>query len=412
MAAFSSSSSSTAARQRPRQRQGHNNKEKNDKRRSNTTSTTTTKRERKGDRNSCWIAFSTVVASTVIAVVVLLGLGMPLSFRPLDSQQQQVTATATTTTTTTTPIIVDVRNKNDFYTLLGTYDHDPTSFTQGLIYQESSQQRYLVETTGNYGRSVIRIWDPLGGGGNVIIKESRLPAEYFGEGMTSFVLHDDEVHYIVLTYREGKALIYDSDLTLVDTVDIPPTSTGEAWGITTKPASVASGNVQFYVTDGSHQIHVWEMTYHGEEDEKVTDERSPHKFSLKEIYKIPVTVNFTMKKGGAESSTSATPATTVQTQSIGYINELEYDPSTDTILANVWFQSSIIRIDPTTGVVTTIYDLSQLDPIPPEVKKQDPDIVMNGIALKQTTDGGGGGGGVEWFVTGKHWPHVYHLRII
>jgi glutamine cyclotransferase len=57
--------------------------------------------------------------------------------------------------------------------------HDETASTQGLLIHEGN----FVEGTGNYGESVVRIYDMQDG---TIHKQVFMDAECFGEGITSF----------------------------------------------------------------------------------------------------------------------------------------------------------------------------------------------------------------------------------
>jgi len=85
------------------------------------------------------------------------------------------------------------------------------------------------------------------------------------------------------------------------------------------------------------------------------------------------------------------------------VNELEYDSTSNTIIANIWYQDFLVRIDPTTGFVLKIYNLQSLRPRESRGPKED---CLNGVALDTTT-----GGAVVW-VTGKWWPVVYKIRLI
>jgi glutamine cyclotransferase len=83
---------------------------------------------------------------------------------------------------------------------------------------------------------------------------------------------------------------------------------------------------------------------------------------------------------------------------LGYLNELEWDISSQTLLANIWGQDYIARIDPSTGCVLALYDLQTL--YPNRLARND---VFNGIALHPTS-------GQLW-VTGKNWPNLYQIEL-
>ena len=91
--------------------------------------------------------------------------------------------------------------------ILATYDHDPSAFTQGLTIVEegeynnetdSNKSLNLVESTGMYGESVVRVWDPASG---KVFKEQAMDAKYFGEGLTAFSTSNNQTFYMVLTYK-------------------------------------------------------------------------------------------------------------------------------------------------------------------------------------------------------------------
>jgi glutamine cyclotransferase len=81
------------------------------------------------------------------------------------------------------------------------------------------------------------------------------------------------------------------------------------------------------------------------------------------------------------------------------LNELEYIEGF--IFANVWQTNKIVKIDPATGKVVGRIDLTALAN---DARKASPKVdVLNGIAWHPDTR--------SFLVTGKHWPHVYILKI-
>lgn len=102
------------------------------------------------------------------------------------------------------------------------------------------------------------------------------------------------------------------------------------------------------------------------------------------------------------------PATLQQTGSIhvtwdghevANLNELEWVDGE--IFANIWLTNRIARIDPATGHITGFIDLTGLAPANPRDPAND---VLNGIAWDAK--------GKRLFVTGKHWPHLYEIRLL
>ena len=70
------------------------------------------------------------------------------------------------------------------------------------------------------------------------------------------------------------------------------------------------------------------------------------------------------------------------------------------VFANIWQSDFIVRIDPATGVVTGVIDLTGLLPDPVDNPADD---VLNGIAWDAA--------GRRLFVTGKNWPTLFEIRL-
>jgi glutaminyl-peptide cyclotransferase len=84
---------------------------------------------------------------------------------------------------------------------------------------------------------------------------------------------------------------------------------------------------------------------------------------------------------------------------ITQLNELEYVKGE--IFANVWQTDWLARIDPGTGQVLGLIDLSGLLALSARVPGQTD--VLNGIAYDAQND--------RLFVTGKNWPHLFEIRV-
>ena len=81
------------------------------------------------------------------------------------------------------------------------------------------------------------------------------------------------------------------------------------------------------------------------------------------------------------------------------MNELEWVDGK--IYANVYQQDAIAMIDPKSGAVEAIVDLSKLKTL----VKQHPDLdVLNGIAYHRENN--------TFFVTGKNWNQLFEIKII
>ena len=337
-------------------------------------------------------------------------------------------ATSPITTTTSRRITTTAMVDRD-WELIKTYPHDRTSFTQGLEVhpssvviqstiqddtdptdgsceaaeqhiQEQEQEEELLlltESTGMHGDSLLRIWDPSTG---VVHRETKMDSRFFAEGSTLFVDASGNEKIAVLTYQEGSILVYDAHtLQLIDTIEEwpSPTTTREGWGIAFDPFQKI-----FCVTDGSEYLHFWNLKF----------EEIPSR------PKVPVRIEeLVVVEHGI--SQVLIPRVTVETANandngpppgkrLGNLNELEWDASTNTLLANKWFEEIVIRIDPTTGAVLRIYDFSSLYPKHSRTRApgyHTTEDVFNGIAIIPNTDG------KEWLVTGKYWPNLYRVRI-
>ena len=81
------------------------------------------------------------------------------------------------------------------------------------------------------------------------------------------------------------------------------------------------------------------------------------------------------------------------------LNELEAIDGL--VWANQWYSQAIVGIDPASGAIRSIVDMS---PLVREVAAADPGGVLNGIAHDPQAD--------RWFVTGKLWPTMFEVRLV
>lgn len=242
-----------------------------------------------------------------------------------------------------------------------TVPHDSTAFTQGLVVVSRGNNEFdLFEGTGQYGQSDVRQVDlPTG---NILLK-TELPNIYFGEGITYYETPSGEGRLVQLTWQEEIAFIYDSE-TLEQISNFTfSTTLNEGWGITLRQMD---GEEMFVVSDGSSYLHFWNQSTYAE------------------FRRVQVTSR-------TDPESTSTP--------VRYLNELEWDPTTDTILSNVWYSDMIQRIDPATGFVIARYDLSSLYPDRPSIS-----ATLNGIALVPGTRD-------QIWVTGKLWPNMFRIRL-
>jgi glutamine cyclotransferase len=105
----------------------------------------------------------------------------------------------------------------DTYQIVHVYPHDPSAYTQGLIYMDG----HLYESTGLKGRSSLRMVDLPSGR---VLQRYDLPAQFFGEGLT-----DWDSNLIQVTWTSQTGFVYDSfTFSLRRTFRY----TGEGWGLT------------------------------------------------------------------------------------------------------------------------------------------------------------------------------------
>jgi glutamine cyclotransferase len=188
--------------------------------------------------------------------------------------------------------------RTDGYQTVHTYPHDPTAFTQGLVYIEG----HLYESTGLNGRSSLRMEDLYTGR---VLQKYDLPAEYFGEGLT-----DWGSNLIQLTWKAQTGFVYDRfSFSLLRSFHYP----GEGWGLT-------HDKTQLIMSDGTSYLRFLDPN------------------SFREVRRIHVT------------DETGHP--------IEELNELEYVRGE--IYANVWQTDKIARISPRTGKLLGWIDFSGL----------------------------------------------------
>lgn len=217
------------------------------------------------------------------------------------------------------------------------FPHDPEAFTQGLELRDG----VMYESTGLYGESDLRLTDP---GTGEVIDSQDLPGDEFAEGLT---LTDDAIWQI--TWQEGVAYRRDLDsLDVVETVEYE----GEGWGI-------CHDGERLIMSDGSSTL-----TF-----------RDPETFE---------------PQGTVEVELDGEP--------LQQINELECVDGQ--VWANVWQTDQIVRIDPGTGEVGAVVDVSGLLP---EDEAAGADV-LNGIAAAE--DEG------TFYITGKLWPTMFLVSFV
>ena len=261
------------------------------------------------------------------------------------SSNEQATAGIENNTASTVPAPAAIG-----YSILNSYPHDTTAFTQGLELHEGK----LIESTGLTGSSTLRMVDPTTG---KVIKEISNQKDIFAEGVTVFrdtVYQLSWQNHLVLMYRV-------KDLSLIGTV---PWS-GEGWGIT-------HDNSSLIISDGTDKLYFVE----------------PVTLKLKRVLSVQD-----------------------QYGPVNNLNELEIIEGY--IYANRWQYDYILKIDPKSGFVVGMMNmkdflqknsrsnLSYLKKIGSIAVETG--AVLNGIAydsVKKTI-----------LITGKLWPEVFEIKM-
>jgi len=223
------------------------------------------------------------------------------------------------------------------FTVINTYPHDTGAYTQGLQYVDG----VFYEGTGRHGASSLRRVEIETG---AILQQHDLAQEYFGEGI---VVIDDRIYQ--LTWQEQTAFLYDREtFDEIERFSYPT----EGWGLT-------FDGTHLIMSDGSSTLYF----------------RDPVTFE--ELGRVAVTY-------------LGAPLTR--------LNELEYIDGI--VWANVYQSNYIAQIDPETGVVVGIVDLTGLLDT---VEVTEPVDVLNGIAWDAENQ--------RLFVTGKWWPALFEITL-
>ena len=224
------------------------------------------------------------------------------------------------------------------FQVINTFPHNISSFTQGLVYHEG----FIYEGTGKNGLSTL---SKLNLEDAEVLMSKKLSRRYFGEGIEIF---DGKIFQ--LTWRSNMVFVYDKDS--FEQTGTHYNST-EGWGLT---------------NDGQHLI--------------LSDGTATLQFINPEDFvperKVEVILN-----GNAVQN----------------LNELEF--INGEIWANVWMSDFILRIDPATGNVNSIVDLTGLEN---QTQLGSNESVLNGIAWDP--------GQERLFVTGKHWANLFEIELI
>ncbi len=224
------------------------------------------------------------------------------------------------------------------YEIIHTYPHDPAAFTEGLFYLDG----FLYESTGLERHSTIRKVRIATG---AVVQHLDIPAQYFGEGIVNW-----QGRLFSLTWKSGVGFVWDlASFKRQREFHYA----GEGWALT-------QDGRQLIMSDGTPEL------------------RFLNPATLRETRRVSVTL---------------------EGKPLRNINELEWIKGE--IYANVWETDWIVRIDPATGQVLGLINLTGL--LSSDDKPFSPDGVLNGIAYDARHD--------RLFVTGKNWPKLFEIRL-
>ena len=220
-------------------------------------------------------------------------------------------------------------------TVIKRFPHDRSLFTEGLLIHDG----FLYESSGQVGRSSIRKIVLATG---KVVRKANVPAPYFGEGI---VIWGKQL--LSLTWQHHKGFRWSLDgFRQLGSFSYP----GEGWALTTDGKSII-------MSDGTDQLRFLDPV------------------TLAEKRRVRVTLN-------------GSP--------LPQLNELEYVDGE--VLANVWHTDFIARIDPASGRVVGLIDLTALTRA---ANVADPEGVANGIAWDAAKR--------KLYVTGKLWPVLFEI---
>lgn len=217
-------------------------------------------------------------------------------------------------------------------TVVGVVPHDPGAYSEGLEFDGPA----LYEATGEVGKSELRQVDPVTG---TVIRAVPLPNDYFGEGIA---VVGDSIWQ--LTYRDGVAIEWDK-ASFTPRREVPVE--GQAWGL-------CHDGARFIVSDGSDRLRFFDPSFSETGSIQVTRDGQP----------------------------------------LSGLNELECVDGQ--VWAAAWPDDTFVRIDPGTGVMNLVADVSQLWP----AEQRSLRLVVSGIAHIA---------GSEYLISGKEWPQSYRV---
>lgn len=230
--------------------------------------------------------------------------------------------------------------------VMAEYPHDTAAYTEGLQFVNGK----LYEGTGLEKKSMIKVVDIKTG--NAEKKQLIADTTIFGEGINVF-----KGKLYQLTYQNHIVFVYNLKDLSKPVKTFPWQS--EGWGIT-------NNGTELIVSDGQPEGNLYFI--------------NPDDFKINRIVQVRDNIGV-----------------------INYLNELEYIDGY--IYANIYGQTYILKIDPSTGHVVGKLETADMlrsfyisFPM-----KNDLDNVLNGIAYDSASK--------KVFITGKMWPKLFEIRL-
>ena len=308
---------------------------------------------------------SSLIGLFLVALLVV-GCGAPQPSAATVASSSPVSAPATPTAAaapnTLTPSFCRVGAPLARFNVVATYAHDPSAYTQGLVYFGNDT---VYEGTGYWQSSALR--EATLSSGQVqrqVLLTTVAPPQAgaqpaFGEGIA---VAGNRIFQ--LTWQSGFGLIYDrTTFQLVGRFTYPPPGRQmpvEGWGLTYDGS-------RLIMSDGSGTLYFVDP---------VATERDG-------VLSISGTVAAHDSQGALDE-----------------LNELEY--VNGAVYANIWNCDLIARIDATTGAVQAYLDLHSLRALLPVTPNVVPEV-LNGIAYDAVSG--------RLLVTGKWWPSLFVLTL-
>lgn len=225
---------------------------------------------------------------------------------------------------------------------------DKIFYTQGIFLEGED---YIVESGGMYGMSTLtRMKYPS----LEIVKQAKLKDSYFAEGIAKV---GNNIYQ--LTWRENKILKYNSETFEVEEL-VMDSKMREGWGLANYK------NNELIATDGSDKIFFL--------DDKT--------LASKRVLQV-----------------------TYDGMGVNLLNALAYDGKY--IYANIYYSTTIVKIDQNDGNVVERYEMSKL--VDHEINKNtltrtrlNSGEVLNGICYNEKSK--------LFIVTGKRWGHLFEVE--